>query len=102
MTPETVPSDQRTPDAGRIARTGGDPIGEAEAARDELRDAFSDAGIVLPSLAVEAASYADWHPRPLLDLGRCNVSTARQIAAALRTCRPGQPKPPDPSPTQEA
>jgi hypothetical protein len=93
VTPDTA-SDQHTPDSGR---TTPDPLGEAEAVRDELRDALARAGITLPSLCVEAASYADEKPRPLLDLGRCNVLTARRIAAALRTGQDG-PDPAQPLP----
>lgn len=56
----------------------------AERTRDELRDALSAAGVQLPSLGLDAASCAGARPAPLIDLGRCNVETARALAAALR------------------
>jgi hypothetical protein len=56
----------------------------AERARDELRDALGAAGVQLPSLGLDAASCAGVRPAPLIDLGRCNVETARALAAALR------------------
>lgn len=49
---------------------------EAEAARDELKAALGRAGITLPSLYVDPIA-------PLIELGRCNVATARQLAAAV-------------------
>jgi hypothetical protein len=60
-----------------------DAIEEAEQVRDELCAALRGAGIVLPSLGVEPAAYADEKPRPLVELGRCNVQTARKLTAVL-------------------
>ncbi|MFM9368628.1 hypothetical protein [Streptomyces sp. Da 82-17] len=57
---------------------------QAEAARDELNAALTAAGVVLPSLGVDVLSYADQHPLVLVELGRCNVPTAKALAAALR------------------
>ncbi|MEU8886455.1 hypothetical protein [Streptomyces sp. NPDC048442] len=49
----------------------------------KLRAALERAGIVLPSLGVEATSYTREVGCPLVDLGRCTVDTARRIAGAL-------------------
>jgi hypothetical protein len=65
-------------------RTAKDRLEEAEAVRDDLVKALHSAGILLPSVRVEPAAYADEWPRPLVELGRCNVHTARELAAALR------------------
>jgi hypothetical protein len=64
--------------------TAAERIKEAEGVRDELWAALHAAGISLPSLRVEPAAYADEWPRPLVELGRCNLQTARRLAAALR------------------
>lgn len=57
---------------------------EAEAVRKELDKALNAVGVILPSLRVDPLAYADEHPRPLVELGRCNLMTARKITAALR------------------
>ncbi|SCK50774.1 hypothetical protein [Streptomyces sp. WMMB 322] len=57
---------------------------EAEEARGELSDALSDAGVRLPSLSLDAVSCTGPGPGALIDLGRCNVETARALATALR------------------
>ncbi|MFF9567464.1 hypothetical protein [Streptomyces sp. NPDC014685] len=62
----------------------GEGIGDAERVRAELGDALGAAGVKLPSLSLDAASCAGTAPRVLIDLGRCNVATARALAAALR------------------
>ncbi|WP_431984899.1 hypothetical protein [Streptomyces qinglanensis] len=49
-----------------------------------LRDALKAAGRQLPSLGLDAASCVGPAPLALIDLGRCNVATARALAAALR------------------
>ncbi|MFF8567892.1 hypothetical protein ACF06N_23345 [Streptomyces albidoflavus] len=50
---------------------------------DSLRSALSDAGIVLPSLAVDTAS-----PHlGLVELGRVRADVAAQLAEALRNGR---------------
>lgn len=59
-------------------------IAEAEAARDELAAALKGTGIVLPSLCVDPVSYSYERPRPLVELGRCNLETARQLIAVLK------------------
>ena len=62
-------------------------IKEAENARDELKAELHSLGVVLPSLDVECAAYGGESPRPLLELGRCNVHTARKLTAALRALK---------------
>ncbi|MCP9945782.1 hypothetical protein LUX12_14830 [Streptomyces somaliensis] len=59
-------------------------IRRAEAVRDELAAALAGAGVVLPSLGLDAPTLAGYHAVPLIDLGRCNLDTARGLAAALR------------------
>ncbi|MFE4593526.1 hypothetical protein [Streptomyces laurentii] len=55
-----------------------------EAAVRELGDALERAGIVLPSLGLDAVTLTAGPPRaPLVDLGRCLAGTARQLTAAL-------------------
>ncbi|KOV67943.1 hypothetical protein [Streptomyces sp. MMG1121] len=56
---------------------------EAEEAMRELRSALEKIGIVLPSLGLDPVSLARETPRPLVELGRCSVETARRLAAAL-------------------
>jgi hypothetical protein len=73
--------------AAQAGYTTPDTLREAEQVRDELSEALQAAGITLPSLGVEPVSYADEQPLPLVELGRCNLMTARQIAAALRRGR---------------
>jgi hypothetical protein len=69
---------------GGKRQLAGEGIGDAERARNELGDALRAAGVKLPSLSLDAASCAGSAPRVLIDLGRCNVATARALAAALR------------------
>ncbi|MER5222597.1 hypothetical protein [Streptomyces flaveus] len=59
-------------------------IQEAKATRDELEEALAGAGVLLPSLGLDALSLASDYLPPLVDLGRCNPDTARKLAAALR------------------
>jgi hypothetical protein len=61
-----------------------DRVAETESACQELRDALRAVGVTLPSLGPDAVSSAGSVPLPLLDLGRCNVPTARALTAALR------------------
>ncbi|MFF7448278.1 MULTISPECIES: hypothetical protein [unclassified Streptomyces] len=49
-----------------------------------LREALVGAGVVLPSLRVDAVSAATGEPFALVDLGRCNVRTAERLASVLR------------------
>ncbi|MBB0232543.1 hypothetical protein FOE67_24430 [Streptomyces calidiresistens] len=58
---------------------------EAEAVCDGLEDALRAHGLTLPSLCVDAGpahALASVAP-PLVDLGWCDVETARALTAAL-------------------
>jgi hypothetical protein len=57
---------------------------QADTVRAELNAALADAGVPLPSLRVDPLSWAEEEPRPLIELGRCNLATARALTAALR------------------
>ncbi|MEV5610344.1 hypothetical protein [Streptomyces sp. NPDC052225] len=59
-------------------------LDEALKVRDELRTALEGAGMTFPSLAVDLVAYVRETPLPLLELGRCDLSTARLLAKALR------------------
>jgi hypothetical protein len=58
-------------------------VQDAEEAVTELRAALERAGIRLPSLGLDPVACAAEVPRPLVELGRCTVETARRLAAAL-------------------
>ncbi|MGA5405912.1 hypothetical protein ACPCSC_01430 [Streptomyces lavendulocolor] len=58
-------------------------VQDAEEAVTELRAALERAGIRLPSLGLDPVTCAAEVPRPLVELGRCTVETARRLAAAL-------------------
>lgn len=58
-------------------------IEEAEQARDALTAALKKTGITLPSLGIDALSYGNELSFPLIELGRCNIRTARALANAL-------------------
>lgn len=70
--------------AGRQQQTAREKVRDAERARDELRDALRAVGVQLPSLGLDAVSCTGSAPLALIDLGRCNVATARALAAALQ------------------
>lgn len=59
---------------------------EAEAARDELREALAGVDIVLPSLGVDPVSLTSDYLSPLVELGGCRVDVAWKLAATLRKC----------------
>ncbi|MFF4589148.1 hypothetical protein [Streptomyces sp. NPDC001388] len=63
---------------------GDRPARTAQEALDQLREALREAGIGLPSLRIDPISAAQGHPFALIDLGRCNLGVASQLAAALR------------------
>jgi hypothetical protein len=71
------------------AQSAVEKIKEAERVRDELCAALHGAGIVLPSLRIDPVAYADEKPRLLVELGRCNLQTVRQLTAALVSKRQG-------------
>jgi hypothetical protein len=58
-------------------------IRAAEEAVHTLREALTAAGLNLPSLALDPASCARDVPAPLIDLGRCDVKTARRLAVLI-------------------
>ncbi|MBW1595704.1 hypothetical protein HPT28_01320 [Streptomyces sp. JJ38] len=60
---------------------------DAEAVCDDLEDALGTLGLTLPSLEVDLGPGGEWRPAsPLpIELGRCNVETARALVAALRS-----------------
>lgn len=58
-------------------------VEDAKEAVAELRAALERAGIRLPSLGLDPVTWAAEPPRPLVELGRCTVETARRLAAAL-------------------
>ncbi|MEU0299293.1 hypothetical protein ABZ252_07445 [Streptomyces sp. NPDC006175] len=62
-------------------------IEEAEAAREDLREALDAAGVKLPSLRLDVPSLVSPMSQPLIDLGRCNLATTRRLTAALRQRR---------------
>jgi hypothetical protein len=51
----------------------------------QLRAALAIHGVVLPSLDVDLLSFAGLTGKPLIELGRVNQETARQLIAALAT-----------------
>ena len=57
---------------------------DAEETVRQLRDALARHNIKLPSLDVDNRAYSHLAPRPLIELGRCNIETAQRLAAALR------------------
>ncbi len=64
-------------------------VPDVDTVYENLRAALKNAGITLPSLGVDPVSFADRKPRPLIELGRCNLETAEKLTAALtngRTC----------------
>ncbi|GHJ36683.1 hypothetical protein Sm713_22920 [Streptomyces sp. TS71-3] len=68
---------------------------DAETVRDELDTALRSRGVTLPSLCVEALAYADRDGRrPLIQLGRCNLETARKLSAVLTDAAAPTPEPP--------
>jgi hypothetical protein len=58
-------------------------IRAAEEAIHALRTALAGLGLYLPSLTLDPASCAREVPAPLIDLGRCDVPTARRLTEAL-------------------
>ncbi|MFJ6750432.1 MULTISPECIES: hypothetical protein [unclassified Streptomyces] len=60
-----------------------DRIEDVETATAELREALARGGIVLPSLAADPISCANYSMMPLVELGRCTAAVARRLTAAL-------------------
>ncbi|MFD7920791.1 hypothetical protein ACFV3R_16390 [Streptomyces sp. NPDC059740] len=51
---------------------------------EEVRAALTAAGIVLPSLGLDTLSCYGARPFALIELSRCNLATARALAAVVR------------------
>ena len=50
-----------------------------------LQDALTALGVTLPSLSIDLLSCSrPLAPRPLIELGRCNLETAAALTEALR------------------
>jgi hypothetical protein len=50
-----------------------------------LQEALTDLGITLPSLGIDLLSCSrPLDPRPLIELGRCNLETVAALTDALR------------------
>ncbi|GGT30571.1 hypothetical protein [Streptomyces chromofuscus] len=64
-------------------RAAAETIRDAEEVRDALASALERAGLTLPSLRLDPNTYADADPRPLVELGRCSPSLARQLTAVI-------------------
>lgn len=54
----------------------------------ELRTVLAEHGITLPSLGADLLTLAGNPLAPLVELGSCNLGTARKLAAVLRTAWP--------------
>ncbi|MFD4556446.1 hypothetical protein ACFWP5_19400 [Streptomyces sp. NPDC058469] len=57
---------------------------EANTEVAELQAALKAHGITLPSLGVDLPSVVQTYGAPLVELGNCNLDTARALTAALR------------------
>jgi D-alanyl-D-alanine carboxypeptidase len=57
---------------------------EANSEVAELQAALKANGITLPSLGLDLPSVVMTYGSPLVDLGNCNLDTARALTAALR------------------
>ncbi|MFJ2741797.1 hypothetical protein ACIO3O_19285 [Streptomyces sp. NPDC087440] len=58
-------------------------LAEAEEVVKKLRAALDRAGLALPSMCLEPTSYVRAQGCPVVELGRCNITTASRLAAAL-------------------
>ncbi|MEV6511850.1 hypothetical protein [Streptomyces sp. NPDC051642] len=57
---------------------------EANTEVAELQAALKANGIILPSLGLDLPSVVQTYGPPLVELGNCNLDTARALTAALR------------------
>ncbi|MFI6102854.1 hypothetical protein [Streptomyces sp. NPDC051310] len=64
-------------------RSSAGTVEVAKEAVAELRAALERVGIKLPSLGLDPVTCVAEPPRPLVELGRCTVETARRLAAVL-------------------
>lgn len=60
-------------------------IQDAEGVLDALCDALAWSGVPLPSLGLDASTWSGDSEHALLELGRCNLVTARKLITALHT-----------------
>ncbi|WP_327401821.1 hypothetical protein OG194_17705 [Streptomyces sp. NBC_01288] len=56
---------------------------EANSEVAELQAALKANGIILPSLGLDLPSVVQTYGPPLVELGNCNLDTARALTAAL-------------------
>lgn len=69
-------------------RVAADQVRAAEEAVEQLRIGLAAVGITLPSLRIDPVSCAGDEPaNPLVELGRCNLATARRMVAVLEEVR---------------
>lgn len=68
----------------RAAATSRTRVRSTEEAVEQLDHALRGVGIVLPSLRVDPVTGASELPYPLVELGRCNLQVAANLAAVLR------------------
>ncbi|MFG2135370.1 hypothetical protein [Streptomyces sp. NPDC048650] len=68
--------------------TAGDEARDADEIVAELEGALGALGVVLPSLCVDPVSDASRTMQPLVELGRCNLGTARRLLEVLAGRRP--------------
>ncbi|MET7680158.1 hypothetical protein [Streptomyces sp. NPDC005423] len=57
---------------------------EASSEVADLRAALEANGITLPSLGLDLPSVVQTYGAPLVELGNCNLDTARALTTALR------------------
>lgn len=74
-------------DPAKGSRMARGTLEDAEAACEELMAALAKVGVTLPSLGLDPLPYGGEFSFALVELGRCNVPTARALAAALRQGR---------------
>ncbi|MFG2227467.1 hypothetical protein [Streptomyces sp. NPDC048644] len=63
-------------------------LGEAEEIVRVVDESLRELGVTLPSLRVDPVSCVMADPQPLIELGRCNLATARRLVEVLEGCRP--------------
>ncbi|MEU9112235.1 hypothetical protein AB0D04_10665 [Streptomyces sp. NPDC048483] len=73
--------------AGAAGAAGNESRG-AEEVVAELDRALRAVGVNLPSLGVDPVSELSRAIRPLIELGRCNLDTARRLVDVLAERRP--------------
>jgi hypothetical protein len=73
--------------SSQAAQAADAEVEDAETVCDDLEDALGSLGLTLPSLGVDLGPGGERLPAspPLIELGRCNVETARALVAALHS-----------------